>query len=410
MKGIFLSAFLLLTLCAAATGLWIALGAGTTPAVSSFHPQGQWNAGAAASYLESREVWWQKWPSAQMDHGTVCISCHTVVPYAMVQPMLRQQLGKKDMTAPEEAMLKSVERRVTQWTQMAPFYSDEGAGPGKTAESRATEAVLNAVILAHYDTVDGQLGPITRKAFDEAWALQERSGDDAGAWKWQDFRLAPWESKESAYQGAALFALALGSAPDRYLNDSDIQDNVNRLREYLRRKYSSQSIMSQLYVLWASGKMPGLLTASDRNTLIERIETLQQSDGGWALSSMQEPVGWKRIILARWNRLAQPSRSDGCATGLAVLALQVASANSHEVAIRRGLEWLNQHQEEDGSWWASSLNGLHDPDIDISRFMQDAATGYAVLALETARVPDSPSFAPKSMLGAEQSPPRTATY
>ncbi len=31
--------------------------------------------------LVSRELWWQGWAPAQKDHGTICISCHTVVPY-----------------------------------------------------------------------------------------------------------------------------------------------------------------------------------------------------------------------------------------------------------------------------------------------------------------------------------------
>ena len=44
-----------------------------------------WNRDAATKYLDDRETWWQGWPRAQKDHGTVCISCHTVVPYAMVR-------------------------------------------------------------------------------------------------------------------------------------------------------------------------------------------------------------------------------------------------------------------------------------------------------------------------------------
>ncbi len=46
--------------------------------------------------------------------------------------------------------MDSVEKRVRNWTQMAPFYSDLD-GRDKAAQSRATEAVLNAVILASYD-------------------------------------------------------------------------------------------------------------------------------------------------------------------------------------------------------------------------------------------------------------------
>ena len=56
-------------------------GAADTPAAT-------WNQQAAARYLDDRETWWQAWPRAQKDHGTVCISCHTVVPYAMARSAL----------------------------------------------------------------------------------------------------------------------------------------------------------------------------------------------------------------------------------------------------------------------------------------------------------------------------------
>ena len=42
-----------------------------------------WNQEAAAHYLDSREIWWQSWDAAKRDYGTVCVSCHTVLPYAL---------------------------------------------------------------------------------------------------------------------------------------------------------------------------------------------------------------------------------------------------------------------------------------------------------------------------------------
>ena len=59
---------------------------------SSAPPSGQWNPQQAANYLDRREIWWQQWPRAQKDHGTLCISCHTTLPYALVRPALRRQL------------------------------------------------------------------------------------------------------------------------------------------------------------------------------------------------------------------------------------------------------------------------------------------------------------------------------
>jgi squalene-hopene/tetraprenyl-beta-curcumene cyclase len=336
-----------------------------------------WNQKAAAEYLDSREVWWQDWPRAQKDHGTICISCHTVVPYAMARPALRRQLSETEMPAPEKTMLESVEKRVSHWSEMVPFYSDAANGPGKTAEAHATEAVLNAVILASYDARQGHLRPITRTAFDEAWALQEETGEKAGAWKWQDFHLAPWESIESGYQGAALLMLEVGKAPGRYAREPEVSRHLERLRQYLRRQYATQPLMSQLYVLWASPHVPGLMTRAERMALLDSLANLQQPDGGWRLSSLDK---WKRI-----DNSAEPTDSDGLATSLAVLAMEESGYGSHEKTLQRGLQWLEQHQQKDGKWQAASPNKQRDPENNAVLFMSDAATGYAVLALEKRR-------------------------
>jgi squalene-hopene/tetraprenyl-beta-curcumene cyclase len=360
----------------AGIGFWNTVSAHEASKTPSTPSKG-WNAVAAADYLDRREAWWQSWPAAQKDHGTLCISCHTVVPYAMARSALRQELRETQMAAPEKVMLDSVEKRVNHWSEMIPFYSDAVHGPGKTSESHATEAVLNAVILTSYDARQGHLRPVTRTALDAAWTLQEESGEKAGGWKWQDFHLGPWEANESAYQGAALLMLEVGGAPDQYADEPGVREHVERLRQYLRREYAAQPLMNQIYVLWASGKVPGLLTEAERKTLLASIEGLQQADGGWRLSAMDQRK--------RQDDSAQPVESDGLATGLAVLALENSGGSGGVAMRRRGLKWLEDHQEKDGDWYASSLNKKRDPKSDVGRFMSDAATGYAVLALERAR-------------------------
>jgi squalene-hopene/tetraprenyl-beta-curcumene cyclase len=105
-----------------------------------------WNQAAAAHYLDSREVWWQSWPAAERDHKTVCVSCHTVVPYALSRSSLRPALGEDAPTAQERILLNNVLRRVTLWNQVQPFYPNSQTGPTLAADSRSTESVINTLI------------------------------------------------------------------------------------------------------------------------------------------------------------------------------------------------------------------------------------------------------------------------
>ena len=361
--------FLCMAVSRTATGEGASSGAGVAAA--------GWNKQAAAQYLDQRETWWQAWPRAQKDHGTLCISCHTVVPYAMVRPELQRDLGDTAMTAPEKVMLDSVEKRVGDWAEMAPFYSDEKYGKGKAAESRATEAVLNVVILASYDAAQGQLRPITRKAFDEVWALQEADGPLAGGWKWQDFHLGPWESTESGYQGAALLMVEAVYLPGGFAQEPETREHLDLLRDYLRRNYAAQPLVNQLYILWASAKEPGLLTRPERKTLMEALRTRQQADGGFRTLALD--------VRERVDHTAQPTTSDGYATGIAVLALEAVGTPRGDAMLSRESGRLAQHQQSDGTWTAASLNKQRDPASDPALFMTDAATAYAVLALEQQR-------------------------
>ncbi len=374
--------------CLAGVCVWRAMetrrSATIPPATSSFASAVRWSPQAAARYLDAREGWWQAWPPSHREQGTICISCHTAVPYAIVRPILRKDLGETEATDPERFLMDSVEKRVGHWQEMTPFYSDGNNGPGKTAQSHATEAVLNAVILASRDSRLGKLRPITRTALEEAWALQEVTGENAGGWKWQDFYLAPWESAESGYQGAAMLALAVGSAPEGYASEPEVREQMERLVNYLRREYSGQPLMSQLYVLWASSKVPGLLNATERNALILKTESVEERDSGWRLAVLNKQPGLRNSLKEAWKQLNKKAESDGIATGLVVLAMEESGSNLQDPALRRGVEWLEQHQNADGKWHASSLNGDVDFDSGVGGFMSDAATGYAVLALEDA--------------------------
>jgi len=353
-----------------------------------------WDRAAAERYLDGREQDWQDWGRTHKDHDTFCISCHTQAPYGMARPALRQDLHEPAPSGAERAMLNSIEKRVRMWKDVEPFYLDAQYGKGKEIESRNAESVLNAVILSSYDARQGRITDITRQAFDNAWALQSKDGPTAGAWVWQNFHYTPWESPESEYHGAALFAVALGKAPayakneklsvflngkaQRYYEDPKIAANVAALRGYLQSHYDAQPLLNKTVALWASVHLPDLLTHVQRDKLATELLSRQRADGGWSLKDLGN---WERVD----NTPLQDS-SDGYATGLVVLALEENGVTDPRVS--HGLDWLADNQDKTtGAWPAWSLNKQRDPNSNIGQFMSDAATSYAILALDARKEP-----------------------
>jgi squalene-hopene/tetraprenyl-beta-curcumene cyclase len=162
-----------------------------------------WSEKTAAAYLDGRLDWWMDWPTAARDHQTFCVSCHTALPYAMARPALRSDLAEQAPSAIERRLLDNVTKRVRMWKDVEPFYPDMTKEIAKTAESRGTESILNAVILTGHDVPTRHLSPDTRLALAQMWAEQLKTGRAKGAWSWLQFRNAPWEG-DSQYYGATL--------------------------------------------------------------------------------------------------------------------------------------------------------------------------------------------------------------
>jgi len=335
-----------------------------------------WSPRAAAAYLDGRMDWWLQWTGAQRDHDTACVSCHTAVPYALARPVLRAALGEKDAAAPERRMLDNVVKRVRMWKDVEPFYPDQTRGLPKTSESRGTESVMNALILATRDAsaTPPALSDETRQAFANMWALQFRAGDRAGAWAWLNFHYEPWEADDSPFFGAALAAVAAGTAPGGYAKSPDVQERVDALRTFLAKHVEGEILSNQVMALWASAKIGGVVDGPRAHTIFAALMERQQADGGWSMASL---APWKRV-----DGSAIDTASDGYATGLVVFAARQNGLTREEPHLAKAIAWLEHHQDAStGMWRVSSPNKQRDPASDPGKFMSDAATAYAALAL-----------------------------
>ncbi len=332
-----------------------------------------WNRPAAARYLDQRQAWWMAWPPAARDQGTFCISCHTALPYALARPALG--------AAPEaeHELRDNVAKRVRLWNAVQPYYS------GQALQSRGTEAVLNALVLSSMDAAQGRLSDDGRAAFDHLWALQESSG----AWPWINFRNEPWEAIDSPFYGACLAAIAVGTAPENYRASAQIRGKLSLLSAYLVREYPKQPLIHQVFLLWASAKLPGLLSPQQRTSIVNDLLGEQRSDGGWSVSSLA--WSWRgtspKTFYKLWVRSDESpfhAQSDGLGTGLVAFALEQSGYPRQDVHLQRGLAWLIRNQNADGAWRAYSLNTHRDLSPGPGLFMSDAATAFSILALTSA--------------------------
>jgi squalene-hopene/tetraprenyl-beta-curcumene cyclase len=356
-------------------------------------PDGQldWDRKAAAQYLDERiDLWFVNATKLKTGQSqTSCISCHTVVPYLLARPVLRKAMQVADPTPQEAKLLGEITQRVD-------TYPDHQAlSDAKHDPSGGTEPVLNALILAREDSYAKrkQLSVPARKAFQQLWEKQRPDG----AWDWMDFAEEPQESGDGQYYGAALAALAVGTAPG-LIGDSESETAiyVDRLRAYLNGKYGVQNLHNRAWVLLASTRLAGLLSREQRDGLIRELQAKQNSDGGWSLYGLGP---W------RWSKTTPPfappgktdvsllEQSDGYATGLVAYVLRETGMPSADPTLKKATEWLiaNQKEVQIGSqvwktWRTHSLN--HDRENGGAHgepwrrmMMSDVATAFAVLAL-----------------------------
>jgi hypothetical protein len=336
----------------------------------------------AITYLDGRQDSWSRFGRAERGEAndrTTCVSCHTGISYALARHSLRPYSTSEGPAVAEERMVQAVVLRVEHWSELdSPrFRLMYDSDDRKKTESLGTEAVFNALILARNDVAQARetAGAATHAALRHLWATQLTAGSDAGSWDWLNFGLEPWEADGSRPFGAALAAIAASSAPG-YLDgpmDEKPAIGVRLLREYLRGRFPKENLHNRLWILEASSKFAGLLSARQKREVLDQLLAVQQDDGGWALATFGS--------FERVDGTPQAGKSDGYATGLALHALLRTGPPAEPLAVDKGRRWLLLHQNEDGSWPGYSMNKERDPTTFVGKLMPDAATAMASRAL-----------------------------
>jgi squalene-hopene/tetraprenyl-beta-curcumene cyclase len=311
-----------------------------------------WNPKLAAEYLDARQKDWFVWPRANAG-AKPCVSCHTGVSYLLARPALRKALGESAPTTYETGLLNSLRGRVEK--------RDPPSAPGIGVES-----VLAALFLGNEGS------PEASQALDRMWALQIREGNAKGSWNWFSLNDDPWEMPESNFYGATLAAMAVGSAPADYRARPEVKERVADLTAFLRNGQEAQPLHNRLMLLWASAKLPDVLPAATRRAIVDELWKRQEPDGGWTMVSLGP--------FKAHEQAPRQEGSNGYATALTAYVLEQTEGTSPKLG--KALGWLRSHQDREGGYWtAESMNHQYPADSMELKFMRDAATAFASMAL-----------------------------
>ena len=166
--------------------------------------------------------------------------------------------------------------------------------------------------LAFHDAgTTGKLHQLSRKALDRMWTVQQPDG----SWKWLKCGWPPYEHDD--YYGSVLAGAERWATPPTIMRKPSRHEKGLTLA-VLSYVPTRPDLHHKTLLLWASLKLDGLLSPSERDQTIRELLSLQRPDGGWNLASLGQ---WKR----RDGKPNDPEGpSDGYGTGLVVYVLRQA--------------------------------------------------------------------------------------
>lgn len=339
-----------------------------------------WNPRLAAQYLDKRQQEWAAWPPAKAVTGGTCLSCHTGATYLLARPALRRVLGESSPTPYEQALIDGLRARagVLDAREIKSGFAAEPVA----SQALGVESVYAALFLARAADPGGTtLEAGAARAFERLWSLQLGGGPASGAWPWLSLDLDPYEMPDSQFYGAALAALAVGSAPDGYRQQPEVRKHVAALNAYFARERDAQPLHNRTVLLWAATRLPDAMPQAARRSTIEQIWRTQEPDGGWTLGSVGPWHPRKGVPVSKGSN----SYATGLVASVLEALLETQEVDAADARLARAETWLESHQDPKAGYWdADSMNKPYPPGSIEASFMRDAATAFAVLALSEA--------------------------
>jgi squalene-hopene/tetraprenyl-beta-curcumene cyclase len=287
-----------------------------------------------------------------------CVSCHTHGLYMMTRPALSVEWGRPDESVRD-------------------FVVAEAAALQEAADWSGSVPVQLAYIARGLAIWDAHLrqttSPETAAALKAAFETQAEDGSIRAKDRWPSLNA-------TTYHATVMLAMATAEAPAwiDMLDDAELRARVTRLHTFLRDS-SPKNDHDRLLLLWASTRLPDLLTSERRAELVDGVWQRQLPDGGWSIWNFAKPEelrGGRRALSIQAEPDYTHPRSDGYQTGLAVVVLRDAGVSADDERIQKAVHWLLTHQRESGRWWTRSLNVS-----SRFHFVSYSGTAYAALAL-----------------------------
>jgi squalene-hopene/tetraprenyl-beta-curcumene cyclase len=289
----------------------------------------------AFTFLDSAALNWQK--------QRQCFSCHTNYAHLYARPATSE-----DDTAAREVRRFAEELITDRWVKNGPRWD--------------AEIVATGAALAFNDAATtGKLHPLTRQALDRMWTVQREDG----GFTWIKCDWPPMESDD--HYGVTLAAIAVGIAPEAYSKTEAAEKGMANIKVYLKAN-PGPTLHHRAMVLWAATTVEGLLSAAEKQAIVDQLVALQKGDGGWGLATLGD---WKRAD----NEPQDTDSSDGYGTGFVMYVLRRSGIPASDPRIQRGVAWLKAHQRESGRWFTRSLHK------DSKHYITHAGTAFAIMAL-----------------------------